>query len=162
MPFWGADHRFRQKVRRELLSRASSKDEIDALWAACDLSAQEIRDILECIRVNNGWPNTLFLPSDSFLALAPLAGYDSFTADTDTVNDMFFILNPEEKEKLNSSKGAGPMLEKSLVFGGDVPVIDPSRITPEKTVADVMKMMKDWKNAPDMLCFFDRTEQTST
>ena len=155
MPFWGADHRFRQKVRRELLSRASSKDEIDALWAACDLSAQEIRDILECIRANNGWPNACFLPSDSFLALAPLAGYDSFTADTDTVNEVFFILNPGEKEKLNSSKGAGAMLEKSLVFGGDVPVVDPSAITPEKTVADVLRMMKNCKNDPDVQCIFE-------
>ncbi len=155
MPFWGENHRFRKEVRRRLLSRASSKDEIDALWASSDLSAQEIRDALECIRINNGWPNSLFLPSDSFLALAPLAGYDSFTADTDTVNEVFFILNPGEKEKLNSSKGAGAMLEKSLVFGGDVPVVDPSAITPEKTVADVLRMMKNWKNDPDVQCIFE-------
>ena len=124
-------------------------------------STQEIRDVLECIRINNGWPNSLFLPSDSFLALAPLAGYDSFSADTDTLNEVFFILNPGEKEKLKSAKGVGAMLEKSLVFGGDVPVLDIARITPEKTVADVLRMMKDWKHDPDMLCFFDRTEQTS-
>ena len=94
-------------------------------------------------------------------ALAPLAGYDSFTADTDTLNDVFFILNPEEKEKLKSAKGIGAMLEKSLVFGGDVPVVDPSTITPENTVADVLRMMKDWKRDPDAQCIFEqnRTEQ---
>ena len=156
MPFWGANHRFRKEVRRRLLSRASSKDEIDALWASSDLSAQEIRDALECIRINNGWPNSLFLPSDSFLALAPLAGYDSFTADTDTVNDVFFILNPGEKERLKSEKGAGAMLGRSLVFGGDVPVVDPSTIQPENTVADVLRMMKDWKNTPDAQCIFEQ------
>ena len=145
MPFWGANHRFRQKVRRQLLSRASSKNEIDALWADFPFSAQEIQDVLECIRRNHGWPNSLFLPSDSFLALAPLAGYDSFTADTDTVNDVFFFLNPEEREKLKSEKGAGGVLTRSLVLGGDVPVIDPSKILPDSTVADVMRMMKDWK-----------------
>ena len=155
MPFWGANHRFRKEVRQRLLSRASSKDEIDALWASCHFSAQEIRDVLECIRVNHGWPNSLFLPSDSFLAVAPLGGYDSFTADTDTVNDVFFILNPGEKEKLKSAKGAGNVLAKSLVSGGDLPVIDPSKITPEKTVADVMRMMKDWKNDPDAQCIFE-------
>ena len=162
MPFWGANHRFRNKIRQQLLSRSSSEKEIANLWASCHFSAQEIRDVLACIRVNHGWPNSCFLPSDSFLALAPLAGYDSFTADTDTVNDVFFILNPGEKKKLKSAKGAGAMLEKSLVFGGDVPVLDVTRITPEKTVAEVMRMMKDWKNDPDMLCFFDRTEQPST
>ena len=156
MPFWGANHRFRKEVRRRLLSRASSKDEIDALWASSDLSAQEIRDALECIRINNGWPNSLFLPSDSFLALAPLAGYDSFTVDTDTVNDVFFILNPGEKERLKSEKGAGAMLGRSLVFGGDVPVVDPSTIQPENTVADVLRMMKDWKNDPDAQCIFEQ------
>ena len=157
MPFWGANHRFRQKVRRELLSRASSKEEIDALWASSGhFSAQEIQDALECIRINNGWPNSCFLPSDSFLALAPLAGYDSFAADTDTVNDVFFILNPGEKEKLKSAKGAGAMLEQSLVFGGDVPVLDTSAIQPESTVLDVLRMMKDWKNDPDAQCIFEQ------
>ena len=154
MPFLGANHRFRKHVRRQLLSRSSSEKEIDALWADGSFPAQEIRDVLKCIRVDNGWPNSLFLPSDSFLALAPLAGYDSFAADTDTVNDMFFILNPDEKKKLKSEKGASAVLEKSLVFGGDVPVLDVTRITPEMTVAEVMRMMKDWKNDPDMLCFF--------
>jgi hypothetical protein len=162
MPFWGANCRFRKQIRRQLLSRSSSEKEIGALWADSSFSAQEIQDVLKCIRVNHGWPNALFLPSDSFLALAPLAGYDSFTADTDTVNDMFFVLNPDEKEKLKSAKGAGGMLEKSLVFGGDIPILDVTRITPEMTVAEVMRMMKDWKNDPDMLFFFDRTEQTST
>ena len=161
MPFWGANHRFRKEVRQRLLSRAPLRGEIDSLWASCPFSTQEIRDVLECIRVNNGWPNACFLPSDSFLTLAPLAGYDSFSADTDTLNEVFFILNPGEKEKLKSAKGVGAMLEKSLVFGGDVPVLDIARITPEKTVADVLRMMKDWKHDPDMLCFFDRTEQTS-
>ena len=156
MPFWGANHRFRKQVRRQLLSRSSSEKEIDALWADCSFPAQEIQDALKCIRVNNGWPNSLFLPSDSFLALAPLAGYDSFAADTDTVNDMFFILNPDEKEKLKSTKGAGSLLEKSLVFGGDIPVLDVTRITPEKTVADVLRMMKDWKNDPDVTCYLEQ------
>ena len=156
MPFWGANHRFRKEVRRRLLSRASSKDEIDALWASSDLSAQEIRDALKCIRINNGWPNSLFLPSDSFLALAPLAGYDSFTADTDTLNDVFFILNPGEKERLKSEKGAGGLLARSLVSCGDLPVIDPSMIQPENTVPDVLRMMKDWKNGPDAQCIFEQ------
>ena len=160
MPFWGTNHRFRKQVRHQLLSRSSAKDEIDALWTDGPFSAQEIRDVLKCIQVNHGWPNALFLPSDSFLALAPLAGYDSFSADTDTVNGMFFILNPGEKEKLRSAKGVGAKLEKSLVFGGDVPVLDVTRITPEMTVAEVLKMMKNWKNDLDTLCFFDRTEQT--
>ena len=155
VPFWGANHRFRQKIKRQLLSRSSSKGEIDALWASSHFSAQEIRDALECIRVDNGWPNSLFLPSDSFLALAPLAGYDSVTADTDTVNDLFFVLNPAEKEKMKSAKGAGAMLERSLVLCGDVPVLDPSTIQPENTVLDVMRMMKDWKNAPDAQCIFE-------
>ena len=152
MPFWGANHKFRRRVRQQLLSRSSRRDEIDALWASCNLSAREIQDVLKCIRVHNGWPNSCFLPSDSFLALAPLAGYDSFTTDTDTVNDVFFILNPGEKEKLKSAKGVGAMLERSLVLGGDVPVLDVTRITPENTVADVLRMMKAWKNAPDVQC----------
>ena len=156
MPFWGANHKFRRNVRQQLLSRSSRKDEIDALWSACHFPVQEIQAALECIRINNGWPNSLFLPADSFLALAPLAGYDSFTVDTDTVNDVFFILNPGEKEKLKSAKGVGTMLERSLVFGGDVPVIDPSRISPEKTVADVLRMMKDWKNDPDVTCYLEQ------
>ena len=156
VPFWGANHGFRKEVKQRLLSRVSSKDEIDALWADCDLSAQEIRDVLECIRGNHGWPNSCFLPSDSFLALAPLGGYDSFTADTDTVNEVFFILNPGEKEKLKSAKGVGAMLEKSLVFGGDVPVLDSTKIQPENTVADVLRMMKDWKNDPDAQCVFEQ------
>ena len=156
MPFWGANHKFRRRVRQQLLSRSSRRDEIDALWASCNLSAQEIQDVLKCIRVHNGWPNSCFLPSDSFLALAPLAGYDSFTADTDTVNDVFFILNPGEREKLKSAKGAGAMLEKSLVFGGDVPVLDTSAIQPESTVLDVLRMMKDWKNDPDTQFIFEQ------
>ena len=132
MPFWGANHRFRKQVRRQLLSRSSAEKEIDALWAESSFSAQEIQGVLKCIRVNHGWPNALFLPSESFLALAPLAGYDSFSADTDTVNGIFFILNPDEKDKLKASKGAGAMLEKSLVFGGDIPVLDVTRITLER------------------------------
>ena len=162
MPFWGANHKFKRTVRRQLLERVALRDEIAAMWSSCPFPAQEVREISDVIRVNHGWPNSCFLPSDSFLAIAPLAGYDSFAADTDTVNDVFFILNPGEKENLKSAKGAGAMLEKSLVFGGDVPVLDVTRITPEKTFADVMRMMKDWKNEPDALCFFDRTEQTST
>ena len=141
MPFRGANHRFRQKVRRELLSRASSKDEIDALWASCDFPAREIRDVLECIRLHNGWPNSLFLPADSFLALAPLEvnRYDSFTADTDTVNDICLILNPGEKEKLKSDKSLGGLLVRSGVWCGDIPLMDTSRITPEHTIADVLQ-----------------------
>ena len=154
MPFWGANHKFRKVVRRQLLSRASCRSEIEKLWASCDFPAQEIQDTLECIRIDNGWPNSLFLPSDSFLALAPLAGYDSFTADTDTLNDMFFVLNPAEKEKMKSAKGVGAEIERSLVFGGDFPVLDPATILPENTVLDVMRMMKDWKNDPDVLCYF--------
>ena len=156
VPFLGANRRFREEVRRQLLSRSSSENEIDALWTASPFSAQEIRDVLKCIRINHGWPNSLFLPSDSFLALAPLAGYDSFSADTDTVNDVFFILNPGEKDKLKASKGVGAALEKSLVFGGDVPVLYVARITPEKTVAEVLQMMKDWKNDPDAQCIFEQ------
>ena len=161
VPFWGANHRFRKKVRTQLLSRSSLRDELDGMWASCPFSAQEIRDVRECIRVNNGWPNSCFLPSDSFLALAPLEGYDSFTADTDTVNGMFFILNPGEKEKLKAEKGVGAAMGRSLVFGGDIPVLDVTRITPENTVLDVMQMMKDWRNDPDMICFFEKEENIS-
>lgn len=160
VPFWGANHRFRKEVRQRLLERSFLRDEIASLWSSCPFSADEVREISESVRANQGWPNSCFLPSDSFLALAPLNGYDSFTADTNTVNDVFFILNPGEKEKLKSAKGAGAMLEKSLVFGGDVPILDVTRITPEMTFAEVLRMMKDWKNDPDTLCFFDRTEQT--
>ena len=156
MPFWGANHKFRRRVRQQLLSRSSLRDEIESMWSSCPFSAQEIRDVLECIRVNHGWPNSCFLPSDSFLALAPLAGYDSFTADTDTVNDVFFILNPGERERLKSAKGAGAMLEQSLVFGGEVPVLDTSAIQPESTVLDVLRMMKDWKNDPDTQFIFEQ------
>ena len=128
VPFWGANHRFRKEVRQQLVERSSLRDEIASLWSSCPFSADEVREISEAVRAHNGWPNSCFLPSDSFLALAPLAGYDSFTADTDTVNDVFFILNPGEKKKLKSAKGAGAMLEKSLVFGGDVPVSVSSRV----------------------------------
>ena len=156
MPFWGANRRFRKEVRQRLLDRSSLRDEIASLWSSCPFSTDEVREISESVRANQGWPNSCFLPSDSFLALAPLNGYDSFTADTDTVNDVFFILNPGERERLKSAKGAGAMLEKTLVFGGDVPVLDTSAIQPESTVLDVLRMMKDWKNDPDTQFIFEQ------
>ena len=142
VPFWGANSRFRKTVRRILLSRASFKDEIAAVWSSSRFPAQEIRDILECIRAN-GWPNALFLPSDSFLALAPLDinRYDAFTADTDTVNGFCLILNPKEKERLKSDRTIGGLLVRSGVRCGDIPLIDASLITPEHTVADVLEMI---------------------
>ena len=72
VPIWGANSRFRKTVRLQLLSRVSFKTEIDAMWSSSRFPAREIREIRDCIRRNNGWPNALFLPSDSFLALAPL------------------------------------------------------------------------------------------
>ena len=143
LPFFGANSRFRKKVRRQLLSRASFKSEIDAMWASCRFPAQEIRDILECIRANNGWPNALFLPSDPFLALAPLEidRYDAFTADTDTLNGLYLILHPEEKEKMKSDRSLGGLLVRSGVRCGDIPLMDTSIITPEHTIADVLEMI---------------------
>ena len=139
VPFWGANSRFRKTVRLQLLSRASFKDEIDAMWSSSRFSAQEIRDSLECIRVNNGWPNALFLPSDSFLALAPieLNRYDAFTADCDTVNELYHILAPGEEEK-NDLRAR---LKRSLDVASDIPLIDISLITPEHTIADVLEMI---------------------
>ena len=143
VPIFGANSRFRKKVKRILLSRASFKAEIEAMWSSSRFPAQEIRDILECIRVNNGWPNALFLPSDSFLALAPLDinRYDAFTADTDTVNGICLILNPKEKERLKSDRTIGGLLVRSGVRCGDIPLIDASLITPESTIADVLEMI---------------------
>lgn len=143
VPFWGANSRFRKKVRRILQSRSPFKDEIAAMWSSSRFPAQEIREILECIRGNNGWPNTLFLPSDSFLALAPLDinRYDAFTADTDTVNDIYLILHPGEKEKMKSDKSLGGLLVRSGVRYGDIPLIDASLITPEHTILDVLDML---------------------
>ena len=139
VPFWGANSRFRKTVRRQLLSRDSFKSEIDAMWSSSRFSAQEIREIRECIRGNNGWPNTLFLPSDSFLALAPLElnRYDAFTADCDTVNGLYHILAPGEEEK-NGLRGK---LKRSLDIASDIPLIDISLITPEHTIADVLEMI---------------------
>ena len=78
---------------------------------------------------------TLFLPSDSFLALAPLEGhYESITADYDTVNGIFYILHPEEKKQ-------GDLLSRSLAACGDIPVIDTERILPEHTIADVLHLL---------------------
>ena len=138
VPFFGANSRFRKTVRRQLLSRASFKAEIDAMWSSSRFSAQEIRDIRECIR-GNGWPNALFLPSDPFLALAPLElnRYDAFTADCDTVNELYHILSPGEGEK-NGLRGR---LKQSLDVVSDIPLIDISLITPEHTIADVLKMI---------------------
>ena len=142
VPFWGANGKFRKKVRRQLLSRASFKAEIDAMWASSHFSAQEIQEIRECIR-GNGWPNALFLPSDSFLALAPLevSRYDAFTADCDTVNGLYLILHPEEKETMKSDRSFGGLLVRSGVRCGDIPLIDLSLITPEHTIADVLGMI---------------------
>ena len=137
VPFFGANSRFRKTVRRQLLSRASFKSEIDAMWSSSRFSAKEIREIRECIRVNNGWPNALFLSSDSFLALAPLElnRYDAFTADCDTVNELYHILSPGEGEK----KGLRASLKRSLDVASDIPLIDTSLITPEHTIADVLE-----------------------
>ena len=139
VPFWGANSRFRKTVRRQLLSRDSFKFEIDAMWSSSRFSAQEIRDSLECIRVNNGWPNALFLPSDSFLALAPLElnRYDAFTADCDTVNELYHILAPGEGGK----NGLRAELKRFLDSVSDIPLIDTSLITPEHTIANVLEMI---------------------
>ena len=139
LPFFGANSRFRKEVRRQLLSRSPFKAEIEAMWAASRFPAHEIREIRECIRANNGWPNALFLPSDSFLALAPLeiSHYDAFTADCDTVNGLYLILDPAKREK----KGLLAGVKRSLVAGSDVPLVDISLITPEHTILDVLEMI---------------------
>ena len=139
VPFWGANSRFRKTVRRQLLSRDSFKSEIDAMWSSGRFSAKEIRDSLECIRGNTGWPNALFLPSDSFLALAPLElnRYDAFTADCDTVNELYHILAPGEGEK----NGLRASLKRSLDVASDIPLIDTLLITREHTIADVLEMI---------------------
>ena len=138
VPFWGANSRFRKTVRRQLLSRDSFKSEIDAMWSSSRFSAREIREIRECIR-GNGWPNALFLPSDSFLALAPLElnRYDAFTADCDTVNELYYILSPGEGEK----NGLRAHLKRSLDVASDIPLFDISLITPEHSIADVLEMI---------------------
>ena len=143
VPFLGANSRFRKKVWRQLLARASFGDEIEAMWSSSRFPAQEIREILECIRANNGWPNALFLPSDSFLALAPLEidRYDAFTADCDTVNGICQILHPEEKETMKSDRSLGGLLVRSGVRCGDIPLMDTSIITPEHMIADVLEMI---------------------
>lgn len=143
VPFWGGNSQFRKKVKCQLLSRASFKDEIEAMWSLLDLPAQETREIRECIRTNIGWPNSLFLPSDSFLALAPLEidRYNSFAADTDTVNDLFLILNPEAKKKKRSDKSIGGALIRSAVWCGDLPLMDPALITPEHTLLNVLQII---------------------
>ena len=117
VPLWGANSRFRRKVKQLLLSRAPFKETIETMWLSCPYPAQEIRAIRECIRSNIGWPNSLFLPDDSFPALAPLEidRYDSFTIDMDTVNDIYLILNPKEKERMKSDKTIGGMLVRSAV-----------------------------------------------
>lgn len=138
VPFWGANSRFRKTVRRQLSSRTSFEAEINAMWSSSRFSAKEIREIRECIR-GNGWPNALFLPSDSFLALAPLElnRYDAFTADCDTVNELYHILAPGEEEK-NGLRGK---LKRSLDIASDISLIDISLITPEHTIADVLEMI---------------------
>jgi len=138
VPIFGANSRFRKKIKRQLLSRAAFRDEIEAMWSSSRFSAQEIRDIRECIR-GNGWPNALFLPSDSFLALAPLEidRYDAFTADCDTVNGLYHILAPGEGEKNGLRTG----LKRALDVASDIPLIDLSLITPEHTILDVLEMI---------------------
>ena len=136
VPFFGANVKFRKKVVRQLLSRGPYEAEIKSMWTSPDFPPHaEMQAILECIRVNNGWPNALFLPSDSFLALAPLEEhYESCTADYDTVNGIFFLLHPEEKKQ-------GNLLSRSLAACGDIPVIDTERILPEHTIADVLHLL---------------------
>ena len=134
VPFFGANVKFRKKVVRLLRSRTSFQHEIENIWSLFPFQA-DIQAILECIRVNNGWPNALFLPSDPFLALAPLEDhYESFTADFDTVNGIFFLLHPEEKKQ-------GDLLSRSLAACGDIPVIDTEKITPETMIADVLHLL---------------------
>ena len=141
VPFFGANSKFRKKVFRLLHSRASFRNEIESIWSMFPVQT-DIQKILECIRVNNGWPNTLFLPTDSFLALAPLEGhYESCTADYDTVNGIFFLLHPEEKKQMKASKKTGDLISRSLVACGDIPVIDTERITPETTLANVLHLL---------------------
>ena len=147
VPIWGANSRFRKKVKRILASRDPFKETIETMWSACPYHAQDIQAIRDCIRNNFGWPNSLFLPDDSFLALAPLEidRYDSFTADTDTVNDIYFILNLGEKERIQSDKTVGGRLVHSLVRNGDIPLMDTSLITPEHTLLDVLQMITSEK-----------------
>ena len=141
VPIWGVNGRFRKKVRRVLLARSPFGDEIEAVWSSGRFPARETREIRDCIRRNNGWPNALFLPSDSFLALAPLEidRYDAFTADTDTVNDIYLILHPGEKERMKSDKSFGGLLVKSAVRCGDIPLVELTLISPENTIADVLE-----------------------
>ena len=143
VPIWGANSRFRKKVKRILASREPFEETIETMWSACPYPAQDIQAIRDCIRKNIGWPNSLFLPDDSFLALAPLEidRYDSFAADTDTVNDIYLILNPKEKESIQSDKTVGGRLVHSLVRNGDFPLMDSSDITPEHTLLDVLQMI---------------------
>ena len=145
VPVWGANSKFRKKVKRILLLRASSsfQNEIEAMWSLLDLPTQETREIRECIRKNIGWLNALFLPSDAFLALAPLDGdrYDAFMPDTDTLNDIFLILNPGVKETMKSDKSIGGALVRSAVRNGDLPLMDPALITPEHTILDVLQII---------------------
>ena len=145
VPFFGANAKFRKKVVRQLLSRVPYEAEIESMWASPDFPPHaEMQAILECIRVYNGWPNALFLPSDSFLALAPFEQhYDSVKADFDTVNDIFFILHPEEKERMKGSKKIGDLVSRSLVACGDIPVIDTGPILPEHTIAEVLHIIAE-------------------
>ena len=143
VPFWGANSKFRKKVKRILLSRVSFQNEIEAMWSLLDLPTEETRELRACIRKNIGWPNALFLPSDAFLALAPLDGdrYDAFMPDTDTVNDIFLLLNPGVKETMKSDRSIGGALVRSAVRNGDLPLMDPALITPEYTILDVLQII---------------------
>ena len=145
VPIWGASSKFRKKVRRILLSRASSsfKNEIEAMWSLLDLPMQQTHEILDCIRNRIGWPNALFLPSDSFLALAPfeIDRYDAFAPDTDTLNDIFLILNPGVKETMQSDRSIGGAMVRSAIRNGDLPLMDPALITPEHTILDALQII---------------------
>ena len=56
VPIWGANSKFRKKVKRILMSRASSsfKNEIEAMWSLLDLPAQETRDPVSIVFETNG------------------------------------------------------------------------------------------------------------
>ena len=144
VPFWGANSRFRKTVKRQLLSRATSREEVEAMWSAAPFPAQVTGEIRECIRRNIGWPNALFLPTDSFLALAPfeIDRYDTFAADTDALNGIYLILHPEENDHIRSDKSIGGLLVRSAVRCGDIPLMNDSCITPEHSFLDVLRIIQ--------------------
>jgi len=143
IPFFGENYKIRKTIIQQLLSRKPYKEEIDCMWYSLDfLPHAEIPKILECIRLNNGWPNSFFLPSDSFIALAPLDGnYGSISADYDTVNNIFFILHPEEKKQMKSSKQVGDLLTFLSVLCGDIPIFNVEQFLPDTTINNALQMM---------------------